>query len=238
MNRTGAFVQGGANIKFTGVVIPATTTYNHDGAATYDRDMDLSTAEILTPEVPNYGTGMPVDFFDASDNPLVTTTPAGNIANASFTQFNSSAGSDNYLLTSRHDVVLVVGRDAQEELGLGMVTGDEGLVAAEVHGRTVRSVESQVGLPVVGIGSVACEALVEEDGPDVSGEVHVAGGDEAEGKPHREENEEGGKSGSGAHDFGIEADVVNVGKTQESYGRKTGDFPAGAGKRKKTSETH
>jgi|GEM_PF-3242865 len=82
---TGALVQGGSSIRFTGVVIEA-PTFDHDG-------------DPSTPEVPSYGMGMSVDYFDPSNNPLVVPM-AGTIANDSFTQGGANRADDYVLTTS------------------------------------------------------------------------------------------------------------------------------------------
>jgi hypothetical protein len=69
-----------------------------------------------------------------------------------------------------HLVAEVRGGDAPEEFGLVGFAGDdrEGALGIVEWGvGAIGDIETEVGFPVVGVGAVAFEALIREDGADV-----------------------------------------------------------------------
>ena len=71
-----------------------------------------------------------------------------------------------------HPLGLVFGFDPAEQLAVVGPTRDHRAVSAEVHRHPLRGVEPQVGLPTFRVRTVAAEARVGEDRPDVAVEPH------------------------------------------------------------------
>ena len=73
----------------------------------------------------------------------------------------------------RHQVVGIVGVDPLDQLAGTRVARDDRLPAAfEYHGGTLEGIEAQTGLTaLVGVGAVAGETAVGEDGADVAVEI-------------------------------------------------------------------
>ena len=73
----------------------------------------------------------------------------------------------------RHQQIGVVGLDPVDQLALIRLAGhDRGASAFELGERAFLGVEPQPGLALVVVGTVAGEAIVREDRPDVAGVVH------------------------------------------------------------------
>ena len=74
----------------------------------------------------------------------------------------------------RHEIVLIVRRDAPDQFALAWLAGDDRRGAVEIGQGTFASVEPQIGLALLGVGAVAGEAVVAEQRPDVAREVDAA----------------------------------------------------------------
>ena len=75
-------------------------------------------------------------------------------------------------LGRRHQFVGIVGDDAPPGLALLEVPGSDRLCSAEIGGRSCERVEAQVGATPVLVGSVAVEAGLGKDGPDIAIELN------------------------------------------------------------------
>lgn len=71
----------------------------------------------------------------------------------------------------RHDLVSIVGADEVVEVALLEVAGGDAGVAAEVGDGVFAGIETEVGFLIFGVGTVAFEAAVGDDGADVAVEV-------------------------------------------------------------------
>ena len=86
-------------------------------------------------------------------------------------QRNLALGELLAALARRHRIVLVLRRDAFEQLALLRLAGDDRLVAAEIRERALREIQPVAvlaPLPLLFIGAVAEEAVIREDGPDLA----------------------------------------------------------------------
>ena len=75
----------------------------------------------------------------------------------------------------RHVLVGVGRGDPLDERAFVGLAGNDGRVAAEIGGGSVAEVEAQIGLAMLGVGSVAIKAVAREDGSDVLVEADFFG---------------------------------------------------------------
>ncbi len=77
-----------------------------------------------------------------------------------------------------HAEGFVLGGDAADDFGMVGVAGDEGVLGvAEFDGIAGFGVEAEFGFTIGGVGAVAGEAFVGEDGADVAVELDGLGGE-------------------------------------------------------------
>jgi len=75
-------------------------------------------------------------------------------------------------LGRRHDLVRIIVSNPCEQFAFPWFSGNDGGVTAQVRDRSFAEVKPQVRLALLLIRSVAEEALVGEDGPDIAIELN------------------------------------------------------------------
>ena len=89
----------------------------------------------------------------------------------------------------RHQVVLVAGGDAGEQLAPGRFAGNHRRVAVEIGHYSFACVEPETGLAMIGIRPVAGEAVVGEDRADIAVKLNLTGFRQPGGEDDRKQQE-------------------------------------------------